>query len=226
MQKFVLKIFGATALFWLIGHLALLLRSAFWGRIYYEFLNWNLFLAWVPAILALLVYRLDHEKIHHKLATPFFFFLWLIFYPNAPYIITDFKHVTPRPPVPLSYDFLLVFSYSLLAILLGYISLHLIHQTLAKYIRNRIGLWALIIIHFPIIAFGVYVGRYLRWNSWDIFTQPLSLMRELFGTVTNSYLYTPVMYWYVALFSLFYLVGYAAFHHTFVKLIPESHLPK
>lgn len=226
MQKFVLKIFGATAIFWFIGHLALLLRSILWGRVYYSFLNWNLFLAWVPAVLALLVYRLDHEKIHHKLATPFFFFLWLIFYPNAPYIITDFKHVVPRPPVPLSYDFLLVFSYSLLAILLGYISLHLIHQTLAKYIRHRIALWTLIVVHFPIIAFGVYVGRYLRWNSWDIFTQPLSLVRELFGTVTNSYLYTPVMYWYVALFSLFYLVGYAAFHHIFVRLIPESHLPK
>ncbi|MEK9200894.1 MAG: DUF1361 domain-containing protein, partial [Patescibacteria group bacterium] len=183
MQKFVLKLFAICAILWLVGYLAILLRTIFWGREYYDFLNWNLFLAWVPAVLALLVYRLDHSKIHHRLATPFFFFLWLIFYPNAPYVITDFKHLIPRPPVPISYDFLLIFSYSLLAILLGYISLHLIHQTLGKYIKNKFILWPLITLHFPVIAFGVYVGRYLRWYSWDIFTHPIGLLHELFGTV-------------------------------------------
>lgn len=208
---------------WIIGFLAIAARSLFWGNDYYYFLDWNLFLAWIPAVLAILVHRLDHSKIHHKIATPFFFFLWLVFYPNAPYIITDFKHLTTRAPVPLLYDFGLILAYSIIGVILGYISLYLIHHTINRYIKDKALLWLLICAHFPLIAFGVYVGRYLRWNSWDVFTKPEIILSELFGTVTNSKLYTPNMFAYIAIFSVLYLIGYYCFYRIFDRIVLKYH---
>jgi uncharacterized membrane protein len=137
-------------------------------------LLWNLFLAFVP-----LCWSAAFEKamaLKRMGVAAIYFGLWLLFFPNAPYLLTDLIHLRPSPNVPLWFLMAMLLSCAGSGTLLGYFSLSNVQNTVARTWGTRIG-WSVAMLSLLLCGFGIYLGRFLRWNSWDALTQPLQLMR-------------------------------------------------
>lgn len=161
--------------------LLLLIRILVSGELTYIFLAWNLFLAWIPFAISQ-----KFKQANNWWKISLLFCAWLLFLPNAPYIITDFLHLRPRPPIPYWYDILLLFSTALNGLLLGLASLLTIENFLIERYGNRISAF-LMFCSFFLCSFGVYLGRYLRWNSWDIITNPFDIASDILTRVLNPF---------------------------------------
>lgn len=136
----------------------------------FVFLWWNLALAWVPwGVSAWL------SRPRGPLATGAAGLAWLVFFPNAPYLITDLVHLKARPPVPLSVDVLMLASFGLAGLVLGWTSLDVVRQRLESRWGRPVAL-ALVTGCVGATGFGVYLGRFLRWNSWDVVTSPSQVL--------------------------------------------------
>lgn len=145
-------------------------------------LAWNLFLAGIPVVFALLARRLaDKKKIILSL---FFMLLWLLFYPNSAYIITDLIHLDHLPEKIWWFDSMLIFQIAFTGLLLGLYSVYIIHEFLLRFFNNYIS-WFLMISAILLSGFGIYLGRFLRFNSWDFFTSPFSLSVKIFEELKN-----------------------------------------
>jgi uncharacterized membrane protein len=136
----------------------------------FRFLVWNLILAWIPLVLALVVYDGYRRSRSLLWLTPFLA-LWLLFLPNAPYIVTDFVHLDADSPAPLWFDGVELSAFAWTGMLLGFVSLYLVHAVL----RRRLGApaaWLVVLCVLGLASVGVYLGRVKRWNSWELITQP------------------------------------------------------
>ena len=144
-------------------------------------LVWNLFLAWIPLLLALFVYdRYRRGTPIARLVPPLV--LWLLFLPNAPYIVTDFVHLSATRVPPLWFDGVELSAFAWTGMLLGFVSLYLVHAVL----RHRFGApagWLVVLFVLALASAGVYLGRVKRWNSWDLLTQPGQRLAELHAHV-------------------------------------------
>ena len=147
-----------------------LFRERHYGTADFRFLVWNLVLAWVPLVLALVVYdRYRRGTALARLAPTLA--LWLVFLPNAPYIVTDFVHLSANTRAPLWLDGIELSAFAWTGMLLGFVSLYLVHAVL----RHRCGAiagWSAVLGALALASAGVYLGRVKRWNSWDVLTQP------------------------------------------------------
>ncbi len=147
-------------------------RWRYSGFPFYLFLVWNLFLAWMPLAAAWLVLRLPGWL--PRLAAGA---LWLLFLPNAPYILTDLLHLGRAPGAPLWFDLLLLLVYAFTGLLLGFVSLALLHSAVAGRFGPAAG-WLFAIVSLALSSYGVYVGRFLRWNSWDLLVRPAAVLGD------------------------------------------------
>lgn len=143
----------------------------------YLFLVWNLFLAWIPFLLSIIAKNNYFAKTRY-----FFNFLWftiwLLFFPNALYIITDFIHLRPRSGIPYWFDIMILFSFSITALLLGLQSLkNIIDIITQKYKSPKLSYAPYFLLFLGSI--GVYLGRFQRWNSWDIINRPLLIFKDI-----------------------------------------------
>jgi uncharacterized membrane protein len=158
----------------------LAIRMFMTGRITYGFLLWNLFLAWIPLVCAWLVMHARRFSWAWKLVwIPVI--LWLLFFPNSPYILTDLGHlarITEWPNVPLGYDVVMILAFALDGLFLGFISLFILEQVWREHFGGRIAT-ILSLASLLLAGFGIYFGRFLRWNSWDIFHQPLTVLQDI-----------------------------------------------
>lgn len=136
----------------------------------YSFLLWNLFLAWIPLLLAQLAY--STAKKNYLPSAYVVLFLWLLFFPNAPYIITDLLHLKDYSQNILWFDSLLIFTFAITGLLIGLCSLSIVHQSL-ELMLGKIPAWSAVIGSVILLGFGIYLGRYCRLNSWDLFNEPL-----------------------------------------------------
>ncbi|HKC34757.1 MAG TPA: DUF1361 domain-containing protein [Chitinophagaceae bacterium] len=159
----------------------LVVRIIVSAELAYIFLAWNLFLAWIPFAIS---QKLGDVKKRWKLF--FLVGLWLLFLPNAPYIITDFLHLKQRPYIPYWYDILLLFSAALNGLLLGFLSLLTIEKFLSYRYGNKIS-GIIILCSFFLCSFGIYIGRYLRWNSWDIIVNPGQVTTDILDRILNPF---------------------------------------
>jgi len=161
-------------------------KELYWFRSpTFVFLLWNLFLAWIPYLAALKVEQLN------RLGGGRFFLLlglciWLAFLPNAPYLITDFVHFRHLPPVPFWYDLVLFFAAACTGLMLGLLSLYEVHLVLNRWFSKTFA-GLLILTAIGLSGFGVWLGRFQRWNSWDIVTRPDALLRDLLETLTTRH---------------------------------------
>lgn len=137
-----------------------------------QFLQWNLFLAAVPWLVALALPYARSARLYWPL-----FFVWLAFFPNAPYLVTDFVHLRARPPVPLWFDVLFFSAFAAAGCALGWDSLARVHGSLRRRIGARA---ALVIVALTVVlcGFGVFLGRFARLNSWDVLVDPLQVVRS------------------------------------------------
>lgn len=142
----------------------------------YGFLAWNLFLACLPLLFAWLA-SIQRER---ALAALAWGAMWLLFFPNAPYLLTDVIHLRPRPPIPVWYDALLLLTFAWVGLSLGWRSLELMAQVVTdRFGPDVAGYFRLASV--LLASFGVYAGRVLRWNSWDAFLRPGELIQELWA---------------------------------------------
>jgi uncharacterized membrane protein len=171
------------------------------------FLIWNLFLAWLPYWIALILDFFTRLK-----KTPSLFslislvFLWLLFFPNAPYIVTDLLHLRDRHVVPHWYDLMLIVSFAWTGLILGYCSLFEVQ----RFLEQRFKSWFVWIVTIGAIwlgGFGVYMGRFQRWNSWDAFTHPFAVARQQAHILKNPLEYLDTLGMAVVL-SGFLMIGY------------------
>ncbi len=167
------RVYGALAAGVLLVLGLVAVRMWHTGSLAFRFMGWNLFLAGLPLLFACLA-----ERARRGITALVWGGLWLLFLPNAPYIITDFVHLKPNAGVPFWYDMLLLFTGALVGLLLGLVSLAVIHGRVARQFGEHAG-WALVLPACGLAGLGVAIGRYLNWNSWDVFVNPLALARDV-----------------------------------------------
>jgi uncharacterized membrane protein len=164
-----------------------LVRYAQSGSTDFFGLIWNLFLAWIPLALAIVVY--DRWRRHG--ARPALFALgalWLLFFPNAPYIVTDFVHLERTADAPYWYDAVTVAAFAWTGVLLGFASLFLM-QTVVRQWRGVISGWAFAGVALALGSLGIYLGRFLRLNSWDAVEHPRVLPSILHAVARDPFAY-------------------------------------
>lgn len=141
------------------------------------FLNWNLFLAAIPWALSTLLI-IKPRYIENKPIMFFTLFIWLLFFPNAPYILTDLFHIRQRLYVPMWFDLILILSFGWTGLMYGFFSLWHIEKMFQKYIDTKL-IPVISSFLFFVTGFGIYLGRVLRWNSWDIISDPITLFYDI-----------------------------------------------
>jgi uncharacterized membrane protein len=170
----------------------------------YTFLLWNLFLAWIPLIAAVLAFAL--ARLHAGAIVGVLVAVWLLFFPNAPYVLTDFIHLHGNGPSPLWYDALMLSSFAWTALMLGFVSLYLIHAIIERHAGTAVG-WVVVVCVLGLASFGVYLGRFARFNSWDVVTRP-HLVVSVIRQEIHSPLHDPRMVVALLALTAFLLVGY------------------
>lgn len=150
----------------------------------YWYLNWNLFLAWLPLLFSVVLVKrlgsspwLSWQNIALSL-------LWLGFLPNSFYLMTDFIHLQHTLNSTLLFDVVLLLSYTLNGLLLGFISVFMIHDELKKRLSSNVS-DALIAVIFLACSFAIYLGRYLRWNTWDVLINPAGILFDVSDRFIN-----------------------------------------
>ena len=163
----------------LLGWCAVLLgyRFARTGETAYAFLVWNLVLATVPLGASTILVHL-HWRREFPLLQWAAFTVWILFLPNAPYILTDFVHLRERPSMPLWFDIALLASGAGTGVLLAYAAAADVHAVVRDRYGRVIG-WGVVVIAFLLSGFGIFLGRFLRWNSWDAVVAPRSVFHDI-----------------------------------------------
>ena len=177
-----LAIVGSLALLTALCLALLVARRVYVGS-GLRFLAWNLFLAWIPFVLALAAYGRHRRGASLGGIAPLAF-LWLLFFPNAPYLVTDLFHLRRELLAPLWFDVLVFGTFAWAGLLLGFVSLHLM-QSIARRAFGWVASWALVLVALGLASFGIYLGRFLRWNSWDLFAEPGRLLGDVWVRVSN-----------------------------------------
>ncbi|HEV3250797.1 MAG TPA: DUF1361 domain-containing protein [Puia sp.] len=171
---------GYLALSVIFSCFLVLVRIACTGRPTFLSLIWNLFLAFVPYFIT----KLAASKpgwIPGKIGFIGFFLLWLVWIPNSFYILTDLFHLRDSPAdrvIPLWFDLVLILSFSWNGCMLGILSVRQMEKVLLRYVTGVHTLFFL----FPVMwlnAWGIYIGRYLRFNSWDVISDPFQLLVDI-----------------------------------------------
>lgn len=166
---------GATLALLSVAAVGLLvLRADRVGETAFFFLPWNLFLAWVPFVLALAL-AVVHVRRGPRLLLWALGTGWLLFLPNAPYILTDFIHLGRLRGAPLWFDAALIGIFAGVGLALGLVSLLIVHSVVEARAGRVVG-WVFATGALLLSAIGVYLGRFPRFNSWDVITDPSGLV--------------------------------------------------
>jgi uncharacterized membrane protein len=170
----------AGLLLWCVFLIAVRFRVS--GSGYYLFLYDNLFLACLPLILSTAL-RFAHRLKWHVIFKCVLFGLWLLFLPNAPYIMTDIVHLNRAPHGTAWFDLAMLLSCSGTGLLVGYLSLADVQGMVARRFSSLYG-WIFALVSLVLSGFAIYIGRFLRWNSWDILIDPMRIFTAI-GTLLH-----------------------------------------
>lgn len=160
-------------------------RVAATGYVTYVFLVWNLFLAFIPYAISYWLCNNTHI-IKSKLKLTAAVCAWLLFVPNSFYIVTDFFHLREIASAPKWFDLLLLLSFALNGLFFGIVSLQKM-ETIVYRASGRNFSLLIIFIVMSLNAYGIYIGRFLRYNSWDVVAQPFSLFTEMLEMILHPF---------------------------------------
>ncbi|MEC0094276.1 DUF1361 domain-containing protein [Paenibacillus macquariensis] len=177
--------------------LAVYLRE-YTNRQLYLYLNWDVFLAWVPVGLTLLmniVYvYMNKNRTFRWISLLLIGLAWLFFYPNSAYLITDmlhpFVHYKPEAgerftqDLEFWYHLILFFSAALIGLLLSIVSLFSVHGLVRRTFGEITG-WIFALIILMLSSLGIYIGRFVRWNSWDVLLKPSKIFQDTLLLLTD-----------------------------------------
>jgi len=196
----------------------LVLRIAYSHRTTYSWLMWNLFLAWLPAFSALVAYNFYKNQSWLKwLVTPGWAIVWLIFFPNSLYMVTDLIHLRPQSDAPYWYDLILLVAFAWTGFFLGLVSLSLMQEIIRK-VAGSVASWLFALGALALSSFGIYLGRFLRWNSWDVFLNPLRLLGDVAEQLRH-----PLAHFQTVVFSALFAFFFVAMYLTLVALTHFQH---
>jgi uncharacterized membrane protein len=156
------------------------------GSLAFVFMPWNLFLAWVPYRISSGLTRTGNRMV--RLAG---LIVWLLFIPNSFYILTDLFHLADghrNSRVPEWFDLILILSFAWNGLLLGVLSTRQVEKLLAPD-ASVPGRWVFLYPVMWLNALGVYIGRYLRYNTWDIVTNPIDLLGDIIRMIAHPLRY-------------------------------------
>ena len=176
------------------------------------FLIWNIFLAWIPYATSNYFKR---YVIKQKWKQLFLFFSWLLFFPNALYIITDLIHLQESGSAPVWFDAILLFTASFIGLLMAFTSLHNAEKYLLTIFKKKLPVFTMPLIIF-VASFGVYLGRFERWNSWDVIHNPVALGGNIIMAVIFPQDHFRTWFVTILLSILFYLI------YAFSKILPQA----
>lgn len=194
----------------LVSVFLLVARMVVAGNSKFSFMIWNLFLAWLPVLFAL-GFRLNLAK--HRLQSwqnLILLGLWLGFLPNSFYLMSDLIHLQSSGEASILFDIAMMMSFIINGLILGYLSVYIVHTQLLKKWSDRLVAVFLAGI-FLACGFAIYLGRFLRWNTWDIIINPFGILFDLSERVVNPVLHIQtyvVTITFFVLLSCTYLVIY------------------
>ncbi len=207
MQK---KFYFPNELLWLsaLAIILNLLRVLIFQSTYFLYLLFNIALSTLPFLVSSLIYYFYQ---HNKLDTTkkiLLGILWLLLLPNAPYIVTDIVHVTRTHGGLPIYDTFLLFACAWVGLLFGFYSILYIEKILrSKYSNKQVSIAVASVILFS--SFGIYLGRFLRFNSWDILVNPIFFFKNLFEIFSHPTIYLDV-YLFTGVSFIFTSLAYIA----------------
>ncbi len=184
-------------------------RAYFSHSFMYGFIPWNLFLAWIPYTMSFVMAILDTRWPGRWWLLPVPFLFWLIFFPNAPYTITDMLHLEEQAGAPLWYDIGLFAIYAWSGCFLAVVSLNTVHRIIERYV-GKVGSWMFVASVLLLSGLGIYLGRFLYLNSWDLLLHPRFVLGDIAHRILHPIQYTRV-YGVTLLFAAFLLVCYLTF---------------
>jgi len=185
--------------------LLIAVRIYFSGSTLYLFLVWNIFLAWIPFMISSLFIKMKDKN---KWKSALVFCCWLAFFPNALYIVTDLIHLEQESNIPKWFDALILFSSAIVGLIMAFISLYRVEAFLSKSINRKLQAPFILAILF-LGSFGVYLGRFLRWNSWDIISNPFQLLLSIGHRIISPF--DHVQTWGITMvFTVFFYLLYVA----------------
>lgn len=165
--------------------LVLGLRFHLAGHHYFAFLGWNLFLAAIPLGLSLGLTQIRRFWVAAPVLA-----IWLLFFPNAPYVMTDLMHLSERlDNVPKWFDLLMLLSFGLVSLAFGFQSLYIVQCWITQHFSRPVG-WCVVLGTLALSGFGIYLGRFLRWNSWDLVRRPHTLINDIAVRLTDPFDHT------------------------------------
>lgn len=192
-----------------IGCIFIISRIYYKGNLRYAFLIWNIFLAWIPFYFSILFTQINWKN---KLIKFIVAILWLLFYPNSCYMITDFIHLssynfyTPNKDYfafnsnfLIWYDFFLISILIIIGVILSFTSLKLMHDWIKKKV-NQLGGWIFVVVVCILSGYAIYLGRFIRVNSWEVITNPLYLINVLIGNINYYGLIFSLLFGSLSLF--------------------------
>jgi uncharacterized membrane protein len=172
----------------------------------FNYLMWNLFLAWLPLVFSVFIVRLHRQKRWSSWGGIGLTLVWLVLLPNSFYMISDFIHLQEVRRVDILYDTLMCTSFIATGVVLGFSSLYLIHLQLRRRLSRRLaGVWIAGIL--LVCSSAIYFGRDLRWNSWDILTNPGGVLFDISDRLQHPATY-PQMLLIVGTFFILLITMY------------------
>jgi len=194
----------------LFSVLILMIRVKITHSIFLLFLVWNLFLATIPYFIS--TYLL---KIKNKVKICIGFLSWLVFLPNAPYLLTDLIHLRLSTHHFIWIDILVITSFASSGLLILYLSILDMNIILKKHLKEKPA-QILISTVFFLVGFGIYLGRFLRYNSWEVLSNTRDLFKDIVNIITQPSQYYQAWLFTIC-FGLFLNIGYWVFKSIYTS---------
>jgi uncharacterized membrane protein len=219
-QKYRLLIFVLLLAASVVSILLAKARMAYSNTSDYSSLIFNLCLAWIPFVFASIAYVVSWRRKLLYLVVPVCALVWLIFFPNAPYILTDFQHLsTNANNAPLWFDVLMLIWFAWTGLLLGVVSLYYMQEIVTRAFGRVTG-WLFTILVTILSSVGISLGRFYRWNSWDILGDPMPIAHDIWGWLRHPFANLRT-YGFTLLFTSLFLFVYLALY-VFGRVMQEK----
>jgi uncharacterized membrane protein len=189
----------------------------------YIYLPWNLFLAWIPLLLAVWLAKILRRKLWSSWGAMIVSLLWLGFLPNSFYMISDFIHLQDVQTVDVLYDAVMFASFIFTGVVLGMSSLYLVHIELRRRFRT-FGTGLAMVLILLLCSFAIYIGRDLRWNTWDVLITPASLLVDVSQRLLYPTEYPQMFLTVGSFFVLFGSIYTVIWHSTRLLKVRERNL--
>lgn len=193
----------------------ILYATGAWGGYTQDFayMIWNLALAWIALAATLFLERTIHRHAWSSWLALVATAIWLLFLPNTFYMVTDLIHVRELSGAELLNGIFMFSSFIFIGVILGIISIYIVHRELRKRLSTRAS-WLCVGLVMLLCSFAMYIGRVLRWNSWDIVIHPSSLLFDVTDRLINvqnhPHMLATTLGFFAMILSLYVVIWYMA----------------